>query len=119
MRRAGSVVKKSLGTSPSATTTDDAQEAEHQKPRPPPPPPPPPAPTTTTAAVPAMSSEPDIGSSGELGIDFPILPSTSSFTLPGKEDKGEKLKKKARNFLDERQKIKSRAQSLWSYIGTV
>lgn len=52
-----------------------------------------------------------------LGIDGPILPSTSTFTLSGKDDKPEKLKKKAKNFLDERQKTKSRAQSLWSFIG--
>ena len=54
---------------------------------------------------------------GELGTDIPILPSTSTFSLAGKDDKGEKLKKKAKTFLDERQKIKSRAQSLWSYTG--
>lgn len=53
-----------------------------------------------------------------LGADVPILPSTSTFTLSSKDDKPEKLKKKAKNFLDERQKIKSRAQSLWSFIGT-
>ncbi|KAI7855415.1 hypothetical protein BDC45DRAFT_568310 [Circinella umbellata] len=53
---------------------------------------------------------------GELGTDMLILPSTSTFSLAGKDDKGEKLKKKAKTFLDERQKIKSRAQSLWSYI---
>jgi hypothetical protein len=53
-----------------------------------------------------------------LGLDVPILPSTSTFTLSStKDDKPEKLKKKAKNFLDERQKIKSRAQSLWSFIG--
>lgn len=53
-----------------------------------------------------------------LGLDVPILPSTSTFTLSsGKDDKPEKLKKKAKNFLDERQKTKSRAQSLWSFIG--
>lgn len=52
-----------------------------------------------------------------LGIDGPIQPSTSTFTLSGKDDKSEKLKKKARNFLDERQKIKPRTQSLWSLIG--
>lgn len=52
-----------------------------------------------------------------LGADVPILPSTSTFTLSSKDDKPEKLKKKAKNFLDERQKIKSRAQSLWSFIG--
>ncbi|CAO0796344.1 unnamed protein product [Mucor circinelloides] len=52
-----------------------------------------------------------------LGLDVPILPSTSTFTLSsGKDDKPEKLKKKAKNFLDERQKTKSRAQSLWSFI---
>lgn len=51
-----------------------------------------------------------------LGADVPILPSTSTFTLSSKDDKPEKLKKKAKNFLDERQKIKSRAQSLWSFI---
>lgn len=56
-------------------------------------------------------------SATELGVDFPILPSTSTFTLGGRDDRGEKLKKKAKNFLDERQKTKSRAQSLWSYIG--
>ncbi|KAI9315823.1 hypothetical protein BX666DRAFT_257432 [Dichotomocladium elegans] len=55
-------------------------------------------------------------SHAELSVDFPILPSTSSLTPSGKDDKGEKLKKKARNFLDERQKVKSRAQSLWAYI---
>ncbi|KAI9484408.1 hypothetical protein BDB00DRAFT_148787 [Zychaea mexicana] len=54
--------------------------------------------------------------SAELGPDIPILPSTSTFSLAGKDDKGEKQRKKAKNFLDERQKIKSRAQSLWSYI---
>ncbi|KAI8362756.1 hypothetical protein BD560DRAFT_178321 [Blakeslea trispora] len=52
----------------------------------------------------------------EANLDVPILPSNSSFTLSGKEDKNEKLKKKAKNFLDERQKTKSRAQSLWSFI---
>lgn len=52
-----------------------------------------------------------------VGADVPILPSTSTFTLSGKDDKSEKLKKKAKNFLDERQKTKSRAQSLWSFIG--
>lgn len=56
-------------------------------------------------------------SATDLGVDFPILPSTSTFTLGGRDDRGEKLKKKAKNFLDERQKTKSRAQSLWSYIG--
>lgn len=56
-------------------------------------------------------------SSTGLGLDGPILPSTSTFTLSSKDDKPEKLKKKAKNFLDERQKIKSRAQSLWSFIG--
>ncbi|KAG0169558.1 Ral GTPase-activating protein subunit alpha-2 [Apophysomyces sp. BC1015] len=56
--------------------------------------------------------------SGIIGIDIPILPSSSTFMLAGKDDKPERLKKKAKNFLDERQKIKSRAQSLWSYIGT-
>jgi hypothetical protein len=54
-----------------------------------------------------------------LGADVSILPSTSTFTLSGKDDKSEKLKKKAKNFLDERQKTKSRAQSLWSFIGKV
>ena len=53
----------------------------------------------------------------ETNLDVPILPSNSTFTLSGKEDKNEKLKKKAKNFLDERQKTKSRAQSLWSFIG--
>jgi hypothetical protein len=52
-----------------------------------------------------------------LGADLAVLPSTSTFILAGKDDKNEKLKKKAKTFLDERQKIKSRAQSLWSYIG--
>jgi hypothetical protein len=57
-------------------------------------------------------------SSNALGLDVPILPSTSTFTLSStKDDKPEKLKKKAKNFLDERQKTKSRAQSLWSFIG--
>jgi hypothetical protein len=56
------------------------------------------------------------GPSEESG-EMAILPSTSTFTLSGKDDKPEKLKKKAKNFLDERQKIKSRAQSLWSFIG--
>ncbi|GAA5798646.1 hypothetical protein HPULCUR_004051 [Helicostylum pulchrum] len=55
-------------------------------------------------------------SEDHLGIDGPLLPSTSTFTLAGKDDKPEKLKKKAKNFLDERQKTKSRAQSLWSFI---
>jgi hypothetical protein len=49
--------------------------------------------------------------------DVQIAPSTSTFTLSGKDDKPEKLKKKAKNFFDERQKIKARAQSLWSFIG--
>lgn len=49
--------------------------------------------------------------------DLLVLPSTSTFTL--KDDKQEKLKKKAKNFLDEKQKIKTRAQSLWSYIGNI
>ncbi|OBZ91240.1 Ral GTPase-activating protein subunit alpha-2 [Choanephora cucurbitarum] len=52
----------------------------------------------------------------ETNLDVPILPSNSTFTLSSKEDKNEKLKKKAKNFLDERQKTKSRAQSLWSFI---
>lgn len=56
-------------------------------------------------------------SNEDHGLDGPILPSTSTFTLAGKDDKPEKLKKKAKNFLDERQKTKSRAQSLWSFIG--
>lgn len=51
-------------------------------------------------------------------VDVQIAPSTSTFTLSGKDDKPEKLKKKAKNFLDERQKIKARAQSLWNFIGT-
>jgi hypothetical protein len=50
-----------------------------------------------------------------LTSDLLVLPSTSTFAL--KDDKQEKLKKKARNFLDEKQKIKTRAQSLWAYIG--
>ncbi|KAG1463089.1 hypothetical protein G6F46_002102 [Rhizopus delemar] len=49
-----------------------------------------------------------------LTSDLLVLPSTSTFAL--KDDKQEKLKKKARNFLDEKQKIKTRAQSLWAYI---
>lgn len=72
------------------------------------------------SAPPPEGAGPDptaASSTVEQKIDFPILPSTSTFTLSGKEDKNEKLKKKAKNFLDERQKIKSRAQSLWSYIG--
>ncbi|KAI7868261.1 hypothetical protein BDF14DRAFT_1881054 [Spinellus fusiger] len=48
------------------------------------------------------------------GPELVVLPSTSTYTLAGKEDKPEKLKKKAKNFLDERQKTKSRAQSLWN-----
>ncbi|KAI8367588.1 uncharacterized protein BYT42DRAFT_586812 [Radiomyces spectabilis] len=51
-----------------------------------------------------------------IGIDMPILPSSSTFTLTARDDRPEKFKKKAKNFLDERQKIKTRAQSLWSYI---
>ncbi|KAI8993599.1 hypothetical protein BDB01DRAFT_847455 [Pilobolus umbonatus] len=54
-----------------------------------------------------------------LTIDFPILPSTSTFSLSGKDDKSEKVKKKARNFLDERQKMKTRAQSLWNATNTL
>lgn len=50
-------------------------------------------------------------------VDVQIAPSTSTFTLSGKDDKPEKLRKKAKNFLDEKQKIKTRAQSLWSFIG--
>ncbi|KAF7726352.1 Ral GTPase-activating protein subunit alpha-1 [Apophysomyces ossiformis] len=45
---------------------------------------------------------------GTIGIDIPILPSSSTFILAGKDDKTERLKKKAKNFLDERQKIKLR-----------
>ncbi|KAI8984457.1 hypothetical protein BDF20DRAFT_911553 [Mycotypha africana] len=51
-----------------------------------------------------------------VGLDIPIAPSTSTYTLSGKDDKNEKLKKKTKNFLDEKQKAKTRAQSLWSYI---
>jgi hypothetical protein len=36
-----------------------------------------------------------------------------------KDERAEKLRKKAKNFLDERQKTKARAQSLWSFIGTM
>ncbi|KAL0082507.1 hypothetical protein J3Q64DRAFT_1751821 [Phycomyces blakesleeanus] len=61
--------------------------------------------------IPTAASNPD-----NVSFDLPILPSSSTFTISGKEDKPEKLKKKLKNFLDERQKTKSRAQSLWSYI---
>ncbi|KAI9480932.1 MAG: hypothetical protein EXX96DRAFT_564755 [Benjaminiella poitrasii] len=51
-------------------------------------------------------------------LDGLIVTSASTFALNNntKDDKPEKLKKKAKNFLDERQKTKSRAQSLWSFI---
>ncbi|KAI7906537.1 uncharacterized protein BX663DRAFT_496797 [Cokeromyces recurvatus] len=50
-------------------------------------------------------------------LDGRILSSTSTFVLNNNtNDKPEKLKKKAKHFLDERQKIKTRAQSLWSFI---
>lgn len=51
------------------------------------------------------------------GPDLLVLPSTSTFTL--KDDKQEKLKKKAKNFFNEKKEIKLRAQSLWSYIGNI
>ncbi|KAL9549835.1 hypothetical protein MBANPS3_005021 [Mucor bainieri] len=76
--------------------------------------PPPPLPEKPKSII----SESMDTNNNALGLDVPILPSTSTFTLSsgGKDDKPEKLKKKAKNFLDERQKIKSRAQSLWSFI---
>lgn len=77
----------------------------------------------TSSIIKGLVGHSDKSSSNEdqhaLGIDGPILPSTSTFTLSGKDDKPEKLKKKAKNFLDERQKTKSRAQSLWSFIGKI
>ncbi|KAI8144750.1 hypothetical protein BJV82DRAFT_606134 [Fennellomyces sp. T-0311] len=90
MRKASSVMKKTLIPGGSAPDTD--LPASHD---------------STTG----MST-----TSNDIGLEIPILPSTSTFSLAGKDDKGEKLKKKAKTFLDERQKIKSRAQSLWSYI---
>lgn len=86
------------------------------------------APSSSSTAAAAAAAPPppekpksiisDTVDTNTLGLDVPILPSTSTFTLSsGKDDKPEKLKKKAKNFLDERQKTKSRAQSLWSFIG--
>ncbi|KAI9282378.1 hypothetical protein BC943DRAFT_328675 [Umbelopsis sp. AD052] len=43
------------------------------------------------------------------GSSIPPLPIT-------KDERAEKLRKKAKNFFDERQKTKARAQSLWSFI---
>ncbi|ORX55802.1 hypothetical protein DM01DRAFT_1335187 [Hesseltinella vesiculosa] len=47
--------------------------------------------------------------------DFP-LPSSSTAI---KEDHPEKLRKKLKVFLDEKQKVKSRLQSLWSYLDAI
>jgi hypothetical protein len=50
------------------------------------------------------------------------MPSEGNPTSPipaAKDERADKLKKKAKNFFDERQKTKARAQSLWSFIGTI
>lgn len=44
------------------------------------------------------------------GSSIPPIPIT-------KDERAEKLRKKAKHFFDERQKTKTRAQSLWSFIG--
>jgi hypothetical protein len=58
-------------------------------------------------------------SHSELPIPEPASPEPhAALTMPiTKDERADKLKKKAKNFLDERQKIKTRAQSLWSFIG--
>ena len=118
MRKASSVMKKTLipgGSAPGkpsmphSTTATNSNENDINESR-----------RTTKDTDLSASHDSTAGmsiSSNDIGLDVPILPSTSTFSLAGKDDKGEKLKKKAKTFLDERQKIKSRAQSLWSYIG--
>lgn len=55
------------------------------------------------------------GSATDLALnDEAHLPPPIATT---KDERAEKLRKKAKNFLDERQKTKARAQSLWSFIG--
>lgn len=55
------------------------------------------------------------GSATDLSLnDEAHLPPPIATT---KDERAEKLRKKAKNFLDERQKTKARAQSLWSFIG--
>ncbi|CAO3589976.1 unnamed protein product [Absidia cylindrospora] len=141
MRKASSVMKKTfspssatsgaIGTPPSAATsttknptlnTNDNQSM-NDSPLPPVPsfpatataPTPTPAPATHTpyseTADFLQATNPPVSSLN----DDAILPSTSTFTL-NKEDCPEKLKKKTKNFMDEKQKVKSRVQSLWSYI---
>ncbi|KAJ2959225.1 hypothetical protein NQZ79_g5312 [Umbelopsis isabellina] len=66
----------------------------------------------------AHTEEKHTRSQSELPIPEPSSTEPhAALTLPiTKDERNDKLKKKAKNFLDERQKIKTRAQSLWSFI---
>ncbi|KAI8093558.1 uncharacterized protein BX664DRAFT_295379 [Halteromyces radiatus] len=109
MRKASSVMKKTFSPSSSTpealdTTPTTSTTINDESPLPP-------VPDTSTDNSNHLTTGPSITSLN----DDAILPSTSTFTL-NKEDRPEKLKKKTKNFMDEKQKIKSRLQSLWSYI---
>lgn len=142
MRKASSVMKKTFSPSsatsganatapPSAATAtattrqslsnsiDNATLDDFPLP-PVPPPPHEPSPNPTAPATTTAETGEFLQTSYPVSVlaDDAILPSTSTFTL-NKEDRPEKLKKKTKNFMDEKQKVKSRVQSLWSYIGNV
>ncbi|ORZ14187.1 hypothetical protein BCR42DRAFT_393825 [Absidia repens] len=129
-----SATSGAIGTPPPAATsttknpTLNANDNQSMNDSPLPPVPSFPATTTTATPTPALASHAPSsetadflqatnaqGPSVSSLNDDAILPSTSTFTL-NKEDRPEKLKKKTKNFMDEKQKVKSRVQSLWSYI---
>ncbi|KAI8073208.1 hypothetical protein BC940DRAFT_343891 [Gongronella butleri] len=102
MRKASSVMKKTftpstpapMKASSSNTTASTGETA--------------PAPTATTSAAVADSSR-----------DMDDTAATTTAAATAKEDRPEKLRKKAKPFLDDKQKIKSRLQSLWSYLDAI